>query len=134
MRICIAVIGLLIVAAPVQAQRFTTQEEVQPILEMTRANWIAVGTATGQDLLYFSHILGWRCGLSHLRYRVNGAAEMTDFEMEPCYTELMTPNSIRELPFVAFGLNTLEEIEVELEFPDGQVMRETFPRAAIRLD
>ncbi|MFN7003719.1 MAG: hypothetical protein ACK4NW_09850 [Roseinatronobacter sp.] len=124
---------LALLAMPVQAQNFTTQAEVQPILEMTRANWVGIGTAMGQDLLYFSHVLSWRCGLSEIRYAVNGGA-LQVLEMEPCYHEITSPNSIRELPFVAHPLNSLESVIVELEFPDGQVISETYPRSAIRID
>lgn len=127
------VLLLAILAGPGQAQNFTTQAEVQPILEMTRANWIGIGTATGQDLLYFSHVLSWRCGMSEIRYAVNdGAVKVLD--MEPCYHDITSPNSIRELPFVSHPLNSLETVMVELEFPDGQVLSETYPRSAIRID
>lgn len=119
---------------PAAAQAFTTQEEVQPILEVTRANWIAVGTQTGQDLLYFTHLLSWRCGIAQIRYGLNGAAPETELAMEPCYLELVTPNAIRELPFVIHGLHSIESVSVEVEFADGQVLREEFERAAIRLD
>lgn len=46
----------LLLASTAGAQNFTTQAEVQPSLEMTRANWVAVGTQTGNDLLYVTHL------------------------------------------------------------------------------
>ena len=38
----------------------------------------------GQDLLYFTNLLAWRCGLTAIRYRIN-ANEPVEFTMEPCY-------------------------------------------------
>lgn len=116
------------------AQSFTTQAEVQPILEMTRANWIGIGTATGRDLLYFTHVLSWRCGFAALRYGLNGAEPEIELQIEPCHRDSNSPNAIRELPFVSYGLNSIESVTVELVFADGQVPRESFNRAAIRID
>lgn len=116
------------------AQNFTTQAEVQPIIELTRGNWIAIGTTTGRDLLYFSHLLSWRCGVSAFRYGLNGAAPDVALQMEPCHRDTNQPNAIRELPFVTYDLNSIERVTVEVVFPDGQVLREEFARAAIILD
>lgn len=127
------VLVAVLFAGSAQAQNFTTQAEVQPILEMTRANWIGLGTATGRDLLYFSHVLSWRCGLSEIRYSVN-AAEPEPLEMEPCHRDTNSPNAIRELPFVGFPLEHVQSVMVEIHYPDGQIDRQDFARAAIRID
>ena len=134
MRKTILPAALCALAFPVAAQNFTTQAEVQPILSMTRANWVAVGRVMEQDWLYFTHILAWRCGISELRYGINGAEPSNVFAMEPCHTELRTPNEIRELPYLTFPLDSITSVTVELVYPDGQTDRETFERAAIRLD
>jgi hypothetical protein len=123
-----------LLATPVSAQNFTTQAEVQPILTLTRANWVGVGTATGNDLLYFTQILGWRCGIAGLRYGLNGAEPVTDYAMEPCHNDLNPPNQIRDLPYLVFPLNSIESVTLEITYPDGQVDRESYLRSAIRID
>jgi hypothetical protein len=123
-----------VLADGAHSQAFTTQEEVQPILEMTRAHWVGIGTATGRDLLYFTHVLSWRCGFEAIRYGLNGAEPETELRMEPCHRESNAPNAIRELPFVSYGLNSIESVTVELVFADGQILRESFSRSAIRID
>lgn len=130
----IVALSLALVAAPASAQQFTTQAEVQPILTMTRANWVAVGTATGNDLLYFTQILGWRCGIAGIRFAVNGAEPLTDYTMEPCHLDLNPPNQIRDLPYLVYPPNSIEQVTVEIVYPDGQVDRETYLRSAIRID
>ena len=124
----------LVVAGSAGAQNFTTQAEVQPILEMTRANWVAVGTQGGADLLYFTHLLAWRCGVAEIRYGLNGDAPEKVLAMEPCHHDSNTPNAIRDLPFVTYPPGSIEEVTVELVYPDGATQRENFARAAIRLD
>ena len=129
-----AFILAVLAAAPLQAQNFTTQAEVQPILEMTRANWVGLGTATGRDLLYFSHVLSWRCGIDEIRYGLNTATPYTVLQMEPCYPETTQPNAIRDLPYRSYPQGTIRSIVVELRFEDGQVLLENFHRGEIRFD
>lgn len=129
-----AIVAAGMLAGPAQAQNFTTQAEVEPILEMTRAHWIAIGTQTAQDLLYFTHLLSWRCGIAEIRYGVNGAEAATVLAMEPCHRESNQPNAIRELPYVVYPLNSIETVRVELVFEDGARMEELFTRAAISLN
>lgn len=124
----------LLVAWPVQAQNFTTQAEVQPIIEMTRANWVAIGTATGRDLLYFTHLLSWRCGVEEIRYGLNGAAPETVLQMEQCHRDSNQPNAIRDLPFIGYGLDTIGAVTVLVAFADGTELVQEFARSEIRID
>ena len=128
--VCIAVM----LANPVAAQNFTTQDEVTPILEMTRAHWIAIGAQNAQDLLYFTHLLSWRCGIAEIRYGLNNAAPETVLAMEPCHRDSNQPNAIRVLPFVPYPLNSIEAVTVELVFDDGARMQESFTREQVGLD
>ncbi len=113
------------------AQSFSTGPELRPILELTRASWLAIGTQTGQDLLYFTQLLAWRCGLESIRYGINGAAPETAFPMEPCHTDTAQPNAIRELPFVGYGLGSIESVTVEITYEDGVTESAHFARQEI---
>ncbi len=118
---------------PVQAQQFTTAAEVKPILEATRANWVAVREYDGKDLLYFTHLMAWRCGLDAIYYAVNGGDE-TLWLGEPCYEGEAQPNAIKSnnlLPFTSFGLQTVESVDVRLVYDDGSESSASYPRQAI---
>jgi len=80
----------MLCATGAAAQNFTTAAEVRPILEATKPNWIAVRNYEGQDWLYFTQILSWRCGLSDVWFSVNGAPEER-LDMEACHEDTNVP-------------------------------------------
>lgn len=124
--------AMILLAAPVAAQQMTTAAEVRPILQMTRANWIALREWQGQDLIYFTHLESWRCGLASVRYAVNGAAPQ-DWVMEPCREGTAQPNAIGadRLPYTALALGSVQRIDITLTYDDGTTDSATFDRAAV---
>lgn len=115
--------------------RFLTAGEVKPILSMTRANWIAVREYDGQDLLYFTHLLAWRCGLLQIEYAVNDA-ELQIWPMPPCYVDEPTPAAIKTedgLPYLSFPLQSVTEVRLRLTYDDLSVEEGTFGRNGMEI-
>lgn len=113
--------------------RFTTATEVKPILTATRRNWVAVREFNGQDLLYATHVLSWRCGLHQMRYAVNGGA-MQVWPLPPCHEDTNAPNAFTAgdgLPYAAFAPGSIESVEVELLYDDLSTDTASFARADI---
>ena len=121
--------------APAAAQNFTTAAEVKPILTATQAQWIAVREYDGRDLLYFTNLLAWRCGVQSISYGVNGAAPETALVAEPCYDAEAQPNALKMdqgvLPYVEAGLGSLQTITVLVTFDDGSTLQGDYQRAAV---
>lgn len=117
------------------AQDFTTAAEVKPILTMTKPQWIAVREYDGQDLLYFTNLLAWRCGVEGVSYGVNGAPARTALVFEPCYDGEAQPNALKMdqgvLPFVTADLSSIKTITVSVTFDDGSVEVAEYERAAV---
>jgi len=115
--------------------KFTTAAEVKPILTATRGNWIAIREYDGQDLLYFTHLGGWRCGLWDVRYGLNGAAPQTLFVFEPCHEDSAQPNAMLmangELPYVTAPLGSIDSVTVELTYDDGSTDSAMFARKSV---
>ncbi|MEO5615906.1 MAG: hypothetical protein ABIR04_13420 [Cypionkella sp.] len=128
----VAVIATIPAAA--LAENFTTAAEIKPILDATRANWIAVREFDGRDLLYFTQLLSWRCGLSEIRYGLNGAAPDTVWAMEPCYDTEPQPNALKmegaEI-FLTAPLGSIQTISISVIYDDGTAASADFNRAAV---
>jgi hypothetical protein len=117
------------------AQTFTTAAEIKPILTASKSGWIAVREYDGNDLLYFTNALAWRCGLTAIRYGINGAPAETDFAMEPCYEGEAVPNAIKGdgglQIYVTLPLKSVETVTVTVVFDDGTTDSADYARTAI---
>ncbi|SNS52418.1 hypothetical protein [Tropicimonas sediminicola] len=120
-----------LLATPLAAEDFTTAAEVRPILNMQRASWIAVREYDGQDLVYFTSVLAWRCGLESVHYGFNDAPAETPLEMEPCHTDTATPNAITgdaHPIYVTAPLGSVETIRLRLTYDDGMTDEASYAR------
>jgi hypothetical protein len=108
---------------------FTTAAEIKPIIEATRGNWVAVREYEGQDLLYLTHLLSWRCGMHEFRVGVNGQA-MEAWQMPPCQSETATPNAITSdaVIYRSFPAGSINSVEVEILYDDLDTAAEAFAR------
>lgn len=116
------------------AQGFTTAAEVKPILQATKANWVALREYDGNDLLYFTHLESWRCGVEQVRFSVNSSAATQVWDMEPCYEGTAQPNALKlegHLPYIVIPLGMTNTVSVVVIYDDGTEDRADFDRQAI---
>lgn len=103
--------------------KYTTALEIKAILGMTKTSWVAVRLYEGNDLVYFSHLLAWRCGLWEIRYGLNGAPADTVFEMEPCNEQFATPNVMNDMEnfplYITLPPESVESVYIEIDYDDG---------------
>lgn len=113
--------------------KFTTATEVKPILTATKSAWLAVREYDGKDLLYFTHLAAWRCGLHEIRYMVNGGPEQV-FNLEPCHLETAQPNALKmdsHLPYLSFDLGAVRHVTVTLMYDDASTDSAQYARKDI---
>lgn len=113
--------------------KFTTATEIKPILSMTKANWVAVREFNGNDLLYVTHLMSWRCGMHEMRYAINDGPMMI-WPLPPCLIDTNAPNAIRTedgLPYESFELGSVQSVSVELLFDDLSTDAARFERKEI---
>jgi L-aminopeptidase/D-esterase-like protein len=121
-------------ASAALAQGFTTAAEVKLILQATKANWVALRDYDGNDLLYFTHLESWRCGLAQVRFSVNSTAATRVWEMEPCYEGTAQPNALKledHLPYIVIPQGMTNTVSVVVVYDDGTEDRADFEREAI---
>lgn len=123
----------LALAAPVSgaAQIFTDPVQVRQILGLTRANWIEVREFDGKDLVYFTHLASYRCGIAEIRFGINTGTPDLILNLEPCYRDEQPPNAIKGLPYLTYPLGSVQQVVVEVIFPDGPVERAVFDRTGL---
>lgn len=129
----LALAALAGAASPAVAQQFTTAEEVRPMLDFTRDDWVSLREFDGDDQLIFTHILAWRCGIDRISYAVNDGARER-LAVEPCYEGETRPNAFKDtdiLPYVAFPAGRVETVTVWLNYDDGSTDKEDYGRKAI---
>jgi len=117
---------------PIQAQ--TSTAEVKPMLTMIKGMWVAVREYEGNDLLYFTMLESYRCGLDGVKYGVNSEVADQVWEQETCYIDEATPNAIKSedgLPYIVLPLGSVENVIVEITYDDGTTDSATYERAAI---
>jgi len=109
--------------------KFTTATEIKPIIEATRGNWVAVREYPGQDLLYLTHLLSWRCGMHEFRVGVNDRA-MEAWQMPPCQSETATPNAIPSdaVIYRGFPAGSINSVEVEILYDNLDTAADVFAR------
>lgn len=123
----------LVAEEQVASGKFTTALEVKPILNATRANWIAVREYDGQDLIYVTHLWSWRCGLVQMRIGLNGAAPEI-WDLPDCHVDQPVPNMMADedgLPYRVFPLGSVSEVVVELTYDDLTTVTAKYDRQGV---
>ena len=126
-------LGTAMAAAPLTAQaQFNSAAEVKPILQMIVPQWVSVREFNGQDLLYFTLLEVYRCGLEQIRYVINDGKPRV-WQTEPCEgDEVFSEIGEDRLPYAEFELGSVQTVRIELIYDDGTVQSESFDRAAIK--
>lgn len=129
-----AVLFLASVSLPALAQDFTTAAEVKPILQATKPQWIAIREFDGRDLIYFTNLLAWRCGVDQIAWGINGGAPETVMPMEPCHESEAAPNALKMetvLPYAEAPLGSITSVSLAVTFDDGSVETAEYERKAV---
>ena len=129
-----ALMAAALLAGPVTAQSVMPPEQIRMILESTKGNWIAIRLYGGQDLLYFTHLESWRCGLEQVRFGINGAAPETVHQIADCDPDNPFAVPADHAIYETFPAESLNSVTVEVTYKDGVVASEAFERAAVRID
>jgi hypothetical protein len=106
--------------------------QIRPILTMTKANWVGVREWEGRDLIYFTHLESWRCGLNTVTYTINNLEPKT-WELAPC--DEAAPMAIPDghLIYTDFPLNSIETLRIDITYDDDTTDSAIYDRTAIQI-
>lgn len=126
MRVMMQITGACLLAlagchtAPLSAQGLLGQEP--KLLELTRASWAYFRDYNGRQLIYFTHLETYRCGIASVRYSLNSDKLDKIWTLQPC--DLNNPQKITtNKPYISLPPGTVKSITVQLTFNDGSTSK-----------
>ena len=117
-RLVPAALALALIPAAALAQSQLLGQE-KKILEMTKNNWVSFRDYNGRQLIYFTHLEVYRCGISKVRFSLN--TDRLDREWRLAECDPSNPHALPEgyLPYLSLPLGTARSIVLQLTFIDG---------------
>jgi hypothetical protein len=95
------------------------------ILDQFWTSWIAFDASGNRGLVYFTHMLSYRCAIKDVHYSLNGSALDRKLDMPPCNEK--DPYAIPDnfMPFFKVG-DDVKSMAVQITYADGSqsVVRE----------
>jgi len=91
------------------------------LLGYTKDNWVHFRDYEGRQLIYFTHLEVYRCGLKQVMYSLNSDDLDREWKLDPC--DVKNPHEINaspdNLPYISLPLGTAKSISIRLTFSDG---------------
>ena len=134
LRALLVILAALYGLAPGPASSQGLMGQEPKILDMTRGSWAYFRDYNGRQLVYFTHLEAYRCGIAAVRYSINTDALDRDWMLQPC--DRKKPHNITtDKPYIALPLGAAKSITVQLTFKDGgksQIVRIGYDNKIIR--
>ncbi len=93
-------------------------KQIKQVLNLTRGNWVAFRDFNGRQLIYFTHLESYTCGIKQVRYSLNSDALDKTWELQPCQQKSPSPIK-KDIVYLTLPLGTAKSISVQLTFADG---------------
>lgn len=103
-------------AASANAQGLAGMEA--KVLDLTKGSWVYFREYNGRQLIYFTHLEVYRCGIEKVRYSLDSDALDSEWKLQPC--DPKKPNQITtDQPYVSLPPGTAQSATIQLTFKDG---------------
>lgn len=100
--------------------RKPTTDMTKQALGATRDQWIAFRNYNGEQLIYFTGLVTWKCGLNEIRYSLNNESLDRSFPLPACNPH--TPFAVdpeNSVIYLRFPLGSVETVAVQLVYGDN---------------
>jgi hypothetical protein len=92
--------------------------QMKKILNMTQNSWVSFRDFNGKQLIYFTHLEAYTCGIKEVHYSLNSDELDKIWELQPCAGKGISDIK-KEMIYLTLPLGTAKSIAVQLEFTDG---------------
>jgi len=93
-------------------------DQMKKILNMTQNSWVSFRDFNGKQLIYFTHLEAYTCGIKEVHYSLNSDDLDKVWELQPCESEGISSIK-KEMIYLTLPLGTAKSIAVQLLFVDG---------------
>jgi len=93
-------------------------EQLKKILHLTQNSWVSFRDFNGQQLIYFTHLEAYTCGIKEVRYSLNSNTLDKVWTLQPCVSDGISKIT-KDLIMLHLPLGTAQSIDVQLTFTDG---------------
>ncbi|MFN3823187.1 MAG: hypothetical protein ACK4RN_04335 [Pseudorhodobacter sp.] len=117
----------IFLASPLAAQPtdFTTPEGAAFIHQQIQHGILGFTEQGDNDLIYFTQLIGWRCGVQEVHYGFNEDLPVNRLPLEPCHRDLANPNTMKETGvgpyplFVTVPKGSVQQVRLRVIYEDG---------------
>jgi len=93
-------------------------DQMKKILNMTQNSWVSFRDFNGKQLIYFTHLEAYTCGIKEVHYSLNSNDLDKVWELQACESKGISGVK-KELIYLTLPLGTAKSISVQLLFVDG---------------
>ena len=112
------VVGLAVIPSDAAAQLLGQEKKILP---MIKNNWIAFRNYDGRQLVYFTILQSYRCGISEVRFSLNDESLGEYFPLPPCDPQRPHHIDTENWPsYLTMPLGTAKSAAVQLVYKDGE--------------
>ncbi len=93
-------------------------KQMKQILNMTQNNWVSFRDFNGKQLIYFTHLESYTCGIKEVHYSINSDGLDKVWELQPCNSK--NPMAVtKDIIYLTMPFGTAKSIAVQVTFTDG---------------
>ena len=93
-------------------------DQMKKILNMTQNSWVSFRDFNGKQLIYFTHLEAYTCGIKEVHYSLNSDDLDKVWELQPCASKGISGVK-KDMIYLKLPLGTAKSIALQLIFTDG---------------
>ena len=93
-------------------------DQMKKILNLTQNSWVSFRDFNGKQLIYFTHLEAYTCGIKEVHYSLNNDDLDKVWELDSCESEGISSIK-KDIIYLTLPLETAKSIAVQLVFSDG---------------